>query len=212
MEVETGGTVSVPDGAFSVPTVLKFTPHESHTEYNVGFDGLTSDVDSSGRTTHFSDRVTLAATHEFPGWRHLALAAGPQLTLFTRGSSGVRAGGIGVARTSFSKFDGGLTASYSRATHSSDLNPTHLLDLGGGFGRRVTARATAHVNYLYEKATGYSPQHSLYEGVEFQLTPRFALDLSVQQVGVGGPVVDHQLVAGLTMNLGRPGSWLVRRH
>jgi hypothetical protein len=24
--------------------------------------------------------------------------------------------------------------------------------------------------------------------------------------------VDHQLVAGLTMNLGRPGSWLIRRH
>lgn len=215
MEVETGGNVSLIGdvaGAFALPTVIKFTPKSTRTEYNVSFDGLSSEVNGPGRTTHFSDRVTLGATHEFSNWRRVSFAAGPQVSIFTRGSTGVRWGGVGLARVSFrGKVDGGITASYSQATHATDLNPTRLLDLSGGFGRKLSARVTAHANYLYEKATNFSPQHSLYEGIEFQFTPRFALDVSVQQIGAGRAVVDHQLVAGLTMNLGRPGSWLARR-
>lgn len=212
VEVETGGNASLTGdaaGAFVMPTVIKFTPKSTQTEYNVSFDGLAREVSGSTVATHFSDRVTAGVTHEFSGWRGVSVAAGPQVSIFTRGSEGVRWGGVGLARVKlWGSLDGGITAAFSQATHSSDINPPRLLDLGGGFGRKLSARVTAHANYLYEKATGYSPQHSLYEGVEFQFTPRFALDVSVQQIGVGGPVLDHQLVAGLTMNLGRPGSWL----
>ena len=212
VEIETGANVLLSHddstGAFSLPTVVKWTPGW-HTEYNVSFDGL-AQLDNA---THFSDRVTLGATHEFTGWNRLSLAAGPQLTMFTRGESGVRYGGVGLARVDLGVLDGGISASYSRANHpSDDNNPTGLLDLGAGFGHKLSARFTIHANYLYEKATGFSPQHSLYEGIEFQITPHFAVDTSVQQVGVGSAIVDHQLVVGLTMNMGRPGSWLARRH
>ncbi len=217
-EVETGGNVSLVGdlaGAFTLPTVLKFTPDRTNTEFNVSFDGLasdlSSDLSSDSRPTHFGDRVTVGATHEFHGWRGLSLAAGPQATFFTRGSDGVRWGGVGLARANLAGWDGGLTASFTQATHSSDVNPARLLDLGAGVGRKLSKRVTAHANYLYEKANGYSPQHSLYEGVEFQLTPRFALDLTMQQIGVGG-TIDHEFVASVTMNLGRPSRWRPRRH
>ena len=123
----------------------------------------------------------------------------------------MRLGGVGLARGNFVGLDGGLTASFTQATQASDVNPARLLDLGAGVGRKLSPRLTAHANYVYEKATAYSPLQSLYEGVEFQLTPRFALDFSLQQIGVGS-TIDHQFVVGLTMNLGRPASWLIRRH
>ncbi len=211
-EVETGGALSLGGdlaGAFSLPTVLKYTPPSSSTEFNVSFDSLVDDLEA----THFSDRVTLGLTHEFAPWHGLSLAAGPQVSLFTRGESGARLGAVALARASLpGQIDGGLTATYSQATHNSATNPAGLLDLGGGFGRQLRPHITAHANYLYEKATGYAPQHSLYEGVEFQFTPRVALDLSVQQVGVGSAALDHQFVAGLTINLGPPTHWLRRRH
>jgi hypothetical protein len=61
---------------------------------------------------------------------------------------------------------------------------------------------------LYEKSTGVERQVSLFEGVEYQITEKFALDVSVQHFSVVGGAVDHQIVVGITANLGRPMRWL----
>ena len=49
---------------------------------------------------------------------------------------------------------------------------------------------------------------SIFEGVEYQITEKFALDVSGQHFSVVGGAVDHQIVVGITANLGRPLRWL----
>src|SRR5258705_10902477 len=65
MEVEWGGAFST-DGAFSIPSAIKYTPEGTHaywgrTELSASFDSLASAVQFDDRITQFSDRVTFAA-------------------------------------------------------------------------------------------------------------------------------------------------------
>jgi hypothetical protein len=61
---------------------------------------------------------------------------------------------------------------------------------------------------VYEKSTGVQRFVSIFEGVEYQITEKFAVDFSGQHFSVVGGAVDHQLVIGITANLGRPLGWL----
>ena len=62
---------------------------------------------------------------------------------------------------------------------------------------------TPHANWLYEKSTGEGRTISLFEGVEYQITEKVAVDFSGQHFSVWGGAVDHQVSIGLTVNLGR---------
>ena len=62
---------------------------------------------------------------------------------------------------------------------------------------------TAHTNWLYEKSTGDQREISFFEGVEYQITEKVAVDFSGQHFSVWGGEVDHQIAVGITVNLGR---------
>ncbi|HEY1341196.1 MAG TPA: hypothetical protein VGF59_26985, partial [Bryobacteraceae bacterium] len=101
-----------------------------------------------------------------------------------------------------------VTLSWSGATHSSPTNPAGTVDVGCGFGRRLApsgllGKFTPHMNAVWERSTGLPSAYSIYEGVEYQITDRLALDLSGQHLGIHGGPVDHQAVLGVTFNLGK---------
>jgi len=59
------------------------------------------------------------------------------------------------------------------------------------------------VNGEWERSTGYSRSLLGQEGIEYQITERFALDLSGQQTtGAGNPLA-QQIALGITMSTGR---------
>ena len=64
-------------------------------------------------------------------------------------------------------------------------------------------RFTPHANVVWERSTGFERIVSIFEGVEFQLTQKLAFDLSGQHFSVAGGAADHQVVFGLTLNLGK---------
>ena len=102
-----------------------------------------------------------------------------------------------------------MTVSWSTATAASATNPAGTLDAGLGYGRRLKASGflghfTPHANVILEKSTGAGRLVSMFEGVEYQITEKFAVDVSGQHFSVIGGTVDHQIVFGITANLGRP--------
>ncbi len=215
LEVEWGTTVDK-DGNVATPTLVKYTPdgdnaYWGNTEFSVGFDSFDSNVQDGARSNQFSDHVTVTAlTGLSSHWtgEYLSLAVGPQITQLLRGDSGERIGVTSVARYSRGLSNGGITMSWSGATRSSDTNPAGIYDLGFGFGRQlgksgIWDNLTAHANAQLEKATGLRRTVSLFGGVEYQMTPRFSVDLSSQLINVSGGVRSSQLAVGLVLNLGR---------
>ena len=98
--------------------------------------------------------------------------------------------------------------SWSAATRSSDANPAGTVDLGFGYGRNlsgspVAEKFTPHFNAVWEKPTGRAGALSVFEGCEYQMTERVAFDVTAQHFGIRGGPLDHQLVFGITANLGK---------
>jgi hypothetical protein len=212
MEIEWGSAFS-PDGSFTFPTSIKYTPEGPHiywgrTEFSASFDSLASSVQPGGRVTHFSDRATFAANCVLKDGDKLDLAFAPQVSVLLRGDVGARLGGTGIARYDSGRSSAGVTLTWTAATASSDTNPAATFDLGAGYGFRLKpsgalGHLTPHVNWLYEKSTGSQRQISLFEGVEYQITEKIAVDFSGQHFSVWGGPTEHQIVVGLTANLGK---------
>ena len=212
MEIEWGGAFST-TGSFTFPSTIKYTPEGRHvwwgrTEFSASFDSLDSIVQPFGRVTQFSDRVTFAANAVVHDGDRLDLAIVPQASWLLRGDSGARIGATAIARYDAGRNSAGVTFTWTAATASSDTNPAGTFDIGAGYGRRLMASGalghlTPHVNCLYEKSTGVGRQVSLFEGVEYQITERVAVDFSAQQLALWGGTLDHQAVVGLTVNMGR---------
>jgi hypothetical protein len=98
--------------------------------------------------------------------------------------------------------------SWTAATAPSQANPAGTWDFGAGFGRRLAATGgwghlTPHVNVVYERSTGFGGNWAAFAGVEYQITPRIAVDFSGQRLGLPGANPDRQLLVGLTMNFGK---------
>ena len=212
MEVEFGGAFST-GGSFSFPSTIKYTPEGRYlwwgrTEFSVSFDSLASTVQFDNRATQFSDRMTFAANCVVYDGEKLDLSIAPQVSSFLRGESGVRAGATAIARYDAGRNSTGVTVTWTAASAVSPSNPAGTLDIGYGYGRRLMASGplghlTAHTNVLYERSTGVPRQISLFEGVEYQVTERVAVDFSGQHFSVWGGPVDHQITVGLTVNTGR---------
>ncbi len=212
LEFDLGGAFST-GGSFNLPSSIRFTPEGTHlywgrTEFSAGFDSAVSVTDGFARTTNFGDRVTVAATTVLKDGKYLDLAFAPQASFLVRGDSGVRLGGTLIARLDLGRHNLNSTVSWSTATAASASNPSGLLDVGVGYGVRLAhggalSHLTPHVNWLYEKATGVTRTLGVFEGVEYQISDRFALDFSVLHLNVVGGKIDHQLGINLSVNTGR---------
>lgn len=212
MEMEWGGAFST-GGSFTFPATIKYTPEGSHfywgrTELSASFDSLSSAVQYDDRATQFSDRVTLAANCVIHDGSKLDLAIAPQTSFLLRGDQGARFGATALARYDSGRSSTGMTFTWTAATAASSTNPAGTFDVGAGYGYRLMPSGplghfTVHTNWLYEKSTGMEREISLFEGIEYQITEKVALDLSGQHFSVWGGAVDHQVVIGLTVNMGR---------
>ncbi|WP_321471013.1 hypothetical protein [uncultured Paludibaculum sp.] len=189
------------NSSYTLPATLKYTPAQWQTEFSVGVDTLASVVDdTAGRSTHFSDHVNLAATTAFKAGENFSWAIAPTAAIFLRGESGSRLGGALFGRydRAGNTFSGGT--SWNGATRSSATNPAGTLDLTAGYGRKMR-RLTAYGNVQWERSTGIDAFYSLFEGVEYEVNDRFAVDLSGAHYGLRSGAIDHQIVLGLTYTL-----------
>jgi len=214
IELDWGNDYSFTSGSDTMPSTLKYTPVGKQilwgrTEFAASFDTLSTAVESDARIAHFSDRVTFAATTVVFDGEKLDIAIAPYAAILLRGESGMRAGATAIARYDFGRNSAGVTMSWSGATAASSSNPAGTFDAGLGFGRRLkpsgfAGRFTPHSNLIYEKSTGVDRAISVFEGVEYQITEKLALDISGQHFNIVGGTTDHQMVIGITLNFGHP--------
>ena len=212
VEIDWGTLFSFTTDGLSLPSAVKYTPDGKslfwgRTEYSLSFDSAASAVTAGVRTTQFSDRLTFAATSVVFDSQHFDVAVAPQVTTFLRGESGLRLGATVIAR-----YDGygnslGFTTSWTAGTRTSDANPAGAWDFGVGYGRRLgrvrfLRKLTPHVNVTAEKATGFDRTHAVFAGMEYQMTERFAIDVSGQRYYLNGGAADRQILASVTWNLG----------
>jgi hypothetical protein len=198
--------------SYSMPTTLKWTPEGSHvywgrTEFSANLDAISSVDTESGRVTHSSDHLTLAGTSLIADREHWNFAFAPLATFALRDHQGARLGGVAIVRYDRGRGSAGATVTWTGATNPSADNPSGTWDIGGGYGRAIGGKFTAHGDVQYERSTGIAGAWSLFEGVEYQYTDNLAIDVSAQHISLFGGERDHQLVAGITMNLGKPARW-----
>ena len=192
------------NSSFTMPGTLKYTPFGWQTEFSAGVDSVASVIEDSGdRVTNFSDHVNLAATTAFHAGEHLAWAFAPTASIFLRGESGARLGGALIGRYDRANNTFSAAATWSGATRTSDTNPAGLMDVNLGYGRQLSKRWSAYSSVQWERASGASSQYSLFEGVEFQMNERFAVDLAGQHHALNTATHDHQIVLGITYTLYR---------
>ena len=218
LEVEWGNDYSLTSDSYTMPSTIKYTPEGKHilwgrTEFAASFDTVSSTVENDARISHFSDRLTFAATCVLVDGEKLDIAVAPYASPFLRGESGMRVGATAIARYDSGRNSTGVTITWSGATVASPSNPAGTFNAGLGYGRRLKASGflghfSPHCNLIYEKSTGVDHSVSIFEGVEYQITEKFALDFSGQHFNVSGGTVDHQIVVGITVNLGHPRRWL----
>ena len=184
IEFDWGGAFSV-NGPWTLPATVRYTPEGHHlywgrTEFSANFD-----------TAHL-DHAVLAATCVVRDGDKFDLAVAPLMSVPMRDGSPVRAGGLTVARFDLGRNSTGLTATWLANT----------LDLGAGYGHRFGKQWTPHLNWQWEKASGTLRQVSIFEGIEYQVSDPFAIDVSAQHQNVWGGHRDTQIVVGLTFATG----------
>ena len=195
------GSVFDPHGGYTLPTTLKYTPARWQTEISAGVDSVASIFDDNGnRATHFSDHVNFAATTEFRVTENFSWAVAPTLAIFLRGDEGLRLGGALLARYDHGNNTFSGAASWSGATVNSPTNPAGIFDLTSGYARKF-GRLTPYANVQLERASGVATQYSIFEGVEWQLNPRFSFDFGGQHYALNTPQPDHHFSIGLTYSL-----------
>lgn len=202
-----------PEGDFLIPTTWKITPGRetgfwARTEISTSFDAVNSNNSPNGRATQSSDHLTFAATTLLPHLGAMNFAIAPTTTFWLRGDSGARLGASFIGKVDGDRHQGGFSLSWSGATHASPTNPAGTLDAGAGYGYRlgkqgIAAKLTAHGNAVWERSTGIASLYNLSEGVEYQVVEALSFDLSGQHRNINNGGVDHQIVFGLTWNLGR---------
>jgi len=215
VELEIGGTFA--DGVYTVPTTLKFTPDASkgffeQGEFSVGFDSVSVVSAGGRRVTQFGDR--LAFGYRRPVYRggSLSFAVAPQGTVFVRGDSGGRLGLVGLMAQEAGQNSVAVNVSWSAALGASPANPANVIALASDFARQIAAtgawnRLSVFAGVLYENASGSDGDVALGQGVACRVRPNIVLDVAVRQTGLATGSYDHQILAGVTVNLGKPAEW-----
>ena len=212
LEIDWGGAFST-TGDFTLPVSIKYTPEGPHvwwgrTEFSANFDSVASTTPVEQRVTHFSDRVNFAATCVVHDGAKLDIAIAPQTTVLLRDDQGTRTGATLIARYDVGRSSAGVTFTWTGASAPSATNPSGTFDLGAGYGYRLKpagalGHLTAHANWLWERSTGIARQISVFEGVEYQITEKVAVDFSAQHLAAWGGTTDHQIVVALNYNTGK---------
>ena len=212
VEIDWGNLYSYTSGTFTMRSALKYTPGGTsvlwgRTEYSISFDSISSAVDTGTRKTQFSDHVSLTATAVVLDTAHFDIAVAPQTTFLVRDASGTRLGATVIARADLGLSSLGATIGWSGATTSSISNPAGSWDVGVGLGRHLAEKGvlqqiTPHMNAIWERSTGVERTLSAFAGVEYQITPRVAFDVTGQRIGLPA-ASDRQILAGMTINLGK---------
>jgi hypothetical protein len=213
VEIDWSSLYSISTANYSMPSAIRYTPEGTNilwgrTEYSAAFDSVSSADVGGGRLTQFSQALTLTATTVLHDGKELDIALAPQATFFLRDESGARLGAVAIARYDTGRNSIGTTVSWSGATHSSPSNPSGTVDAGFGFGRQLSGshlleKFTPHFNAEWEKSTGQPRAFLIFEGIEYQITEQLAFDISAQHFAVAGSATDHQIVFGITFNLGK---------
>jgi hypothetical protein len=213
VEVDWSSLYSISTTNYTMPSAIRYTPEGTsilwgRTEYSVAFDSLSSADVGGSRLTQFSQALTLTATTVLHDGKKLDIALAPQATFFLRDESGARLGAVAIARYDSGRNSIGTTVSWSGATYSSPSNPSGTVDVGFGFGRQLSGsplleKFTPHFNAAWEKSTGQPRAFLIFEGVEYQITEQLAFDISAQHFALAGNATDHQIVFGITFNLGK---------
>jgi hypothetical protein len=180
IEVDWSGAFPI-DGPWSLPASVRYAPRWGRTEFGATFDARRF------------DRATFAATYVLREGDRFDVAVAPIASATLRGDRGVRGGGSAIARYDTGRDSAGISASWVAGT----------VDLGAGYGRQFRKRVTAHGNWQWEKSTGTARQISIFEGIEYQISDPFAVDVSAQHQNVWGGHIDHQIIVGLTFRTPR---------
>lgn len=206
VEAEWGGLYSFNTSSLLLPSVLKYTPQALPVEFSAAFDSLESYPEDGLRVQHFSQSMLFTALASAKEGKYFDLAVAPQATVFLRGDSGVRLGGLLLARLDAAGNSMGFSINWSAATRPTDTNPAGALDVGAGYSRNLPGRfrkLSPHVNYTLEKSSGVAHLGITLEGIEYQATSRFAVDFSEQHIRSRRLETDHQALVGVTWNFGR---------
>ena len=201
VEVEWNNTLDLTNDAYwTMPSTIKYTPEGrdllwGRTEYSTSFDGF------------LRDRVTVAANTLLRDGEHFDATIQPQFTYLFGTDTGYRAGATAIGRLDWGRNSAGLTLSWSGANHPSPTNPAGVFDLTTGLGRHIRdtgilGHVTVHGDVQFERQTGTPSTVSVFEGFEYQITEKIAVDVSGQHYSLWGGPVDHELVIGVTANLG----------
>jgi hypothetical protein len=151
-------------GNYVMPSLIRFTREGpdiiwGRTEYSIGFDTVSSVPQFDECINHFSDRVTIAATRMLSDGKIFDFAVAPSASFFLRDEQGT---GIGDA-TGWARRWGG-----------------RRLATGGAMGH-----LTPHMNVQVEKASGMQRQSSAFEGIEYQIAGRVALEFFQAALRIG---------------------------
>jgi hypothetical protein len=195
------------DGDFSVPTTWKVTPGReggfwARTELSASFDALAGHGVGSDYVVQSTDHLTFTSTTVLGGVGPVQFALAPTATFWLRDESGARIGAIAYGKATTDRQQGGFNVSWTGATHPSPTNPAGTFDAGAGYGISF-GKFTLHAGAQWERSTGVRWLANLAEGVEYDFSDDFSLDLSAQQINLHTGTIYNQVILGLTWNLGR---------
>ena len=198
------------NGSYWMPTTLRFTPESDnaylkHTEWGINADVVDSFVTDGNRLTQLSDHITFTSTTAVK-WNGINVGIAPMITVQTRGEGGFRGGGSALLRVDPGLNSIGGSVSWTGASQASDTNPAGIFDVAFGYGRKLgqqglLQKLTLHANITVEKQTSLNRFFTMLEGMEYQLSDGFSLDLSAQHVGISTGTVDHQILLGVNWTI-----------
>ncbi len=215
MEVEFGVAATGSGGDFlTLPTMLKFTPDVSgvfhRAEFSMSFDTLQRDSSGAETESRFGDSVLLAIRR--PVWEgdSISVAVAPLAQFFIRDLEGARLGLLGIVAYSsgLNGVVGNLT--WTSATSSSSANPAHKYDFAVDYARTLGFSGTASrlgvfAGVWIEKPTRTDTSVSMSQGITYRIRPNLVWDVAIVENGLAAGPARYQVLAGLTVNLGRLG-------
>lgn len=215
LELEVGTTSW--RGFFALPVTVKYTPDVGRglfhrAEFSLTFDALTSVEETSRRATRFGDRLGFAVRRPVYRGETLSVAVVPQALFFLRGDRGARLGLTGIMVYGMGLNSLTVNGTWTSATHPSATNPAQQYDVAVDVARTLgesgpRSRWTVFGGLLYENPSHRAAAVSLGQGVTYRFRPNWVLDFAVRQLGLAAGRRDYQILAGFTVNLGRPSDW-----
>ena len=221
MEIEFGASATGSGGGFlTLPTMLKFTPDVGAgvfrgAEFSVSFDALQRDSSGAETESRFGDSLLLAVRRPVWEGNSFSVAVAPLAQFYLRGQQGARLGLLGIVA-----YSSGLealvanftwtsaTSSSTSATSSSPTNPAHKYDFALDYGHTMGPAGTASrvgvfAGILIERPTQADTSVSMSQGITYRMRPNLVWDLALVENGLAAGPLGYQVLAGLTVNLGR---------